>query len=174
MHLNGWPVALLLLSTSTGALAADKVPCPAGLICASAPATVGGAMMKAGYQGLVVKDDLGDPKIESAAAGYKFSIFFYGCDKHAACDSLQFYASFDGDEGRGAEFANKWNVEKRFAQMSVRADHRIELRYDVSTAGGLNGANFADVVDWWATMLGSVDKFFTAHPSAQKTPLPKG
>ena len=31
---------------------------------------------------------------------------------------------------------------------------------DVSTIGGLNLKNFADVIDWWSVMLGELNKFF--------------
>lgn len=156
--------AALGLLCASGVCAEDKVACGADMVCASAPASVGAAMLRSGYQGLVSKDDLGDPKIESAAAGYKFSVFFYGCTDHLKCDSLQFYASFDGDPSRDAAFANTWNADKRFMQMSVKPDHTIVVRYDVSTIGGLNQNNFADVVDWWSTMLGGVDRYFAAHP----------
>lgn len=150
--------------TASAAQATDKTPCGTNMICASVPTTVGAAMMRAGYQGLIGKDPTGDPKIDSAAGGYRFTVFFYGCERNRDCDSLQFFASFDGDPARGAAFANKWNSENRFGQMSIRADNSIVLNYDVSTIGGLNQANFADVLDWWSTMLGAFDKFTAANP----------
>lgn len=57
------------------------------------------------------------------------------------------------------EFANKWNDTKRF--LSVSINERGELRewMNVSTLGKLTKANFADVIDWYATMDGEVSKF---------------
>lgn len=160
---------MILALGASGAQATDKEPCAPNMVCASAPATVGAALIKAGYQGLVSKAKDGDPQIESAAAGYKFWVDFYGCDKNVQCDSLQFYAAFEGGPARDAAFANDWNSTKRFAQLSIRKkDGMIELRYDVTTAGGLNAANFADVIDWWATMLGGFDKFLADHPLPEK------
>jgi hypothetical protein len=44
-------------------------------------------------------------------------------------------------------------------------DSRIlSVNYDLSTIGGLNQKNFADVVEWWASMLGQLHKFFDEHP----------
>ncbi len=162
VRLGGLVAALALAHAPAGA--ADKTPCPAGLICASDPTTVGAALMKAGYQGLVTKANDGDPTIESAAAGYKFWIDFYGCEDHKTCDSLQFFASFKGDATKTTAVLNEWNRTNRFAKISVRSDHTIDLRYDVSTIGGLNATNFADVIDWWSTMLGSAGKFLTDTP----------
>lgn len=156
----------MVLMMPGAASASDKEKCAPGMICASDPTTVGAALMKAGYQGLVTKADDGDPSIESAAAGYKFWVDFYGCDQHVSCDAIQFFASFKGDETRNAELANSWNRKHRFSQMSVRPDHTLDLRYDVTTAGGLNAKNFADVIDWWATILGMTDKFFNENPQA--------
>ncbi len=61
--------------------------------------------------------------------------------------------------------ANKWNLNKRFLQMSVGDDKTLYAAYDVTTVGGLNKANFGDVVDWWATMLGELSKFFKENPA---------
>ena len=158
-------VAGALLATASGASAKDDKPCQDGLVCASKPETVAAALMKAGYQGLLSKDKVGDPMVDSAASGYKFSVYFYGCDKNVACDSVQFYAGFRNEEGRGVEFVNKWNASKRFVQMSIDpADQGLVLRYDVTTAGGLTQANFADVIDWFAVMLDAFDEFAEENP----------
>lgn len=76
--------------------------------------------------------------------------------------------SFEDDGGNTPELANKWNKDKRFAQMSVWDDRSLALAYDVTTVGGLNRKNFADVVDWWAVMLGEAGKFFKDNPAPAK------
>ncbi|KQM65970.1 hypothetical protein ASE75_05755 [Sphingomonas sp. Leaf17] len=149
------------------AQAKDVVPCEKDMICASDPTSVAAAMMKAGYQALISKDATGDPMIESAAAGYTFTVYFYGCEKAVQCDSIQLYASFKSD-GRDAAFANQWNMNKRFMQMSISKSGSVEVRYDLATIGGVNRKNFGDVLDWWSAMLGELGKYFDANPVAAK------
>ena len=43
-------------------------------------------------------------------------------------------------------------------------DDGLSVSYDVSTLGGLTQENFADVVDWWAVMLGELNAYFKAQP----------
>ena len=149
--------------SATPALAKDEAPCAAGMVCASNPATVAAALVKRGYQGLPGKDQTGDPQVESATDGYSYTIFFYGCEQAKQCDSLQFYASFKNPGGIDAAAVNDWNSRKRFSQMALEKNGAVVLRYDVATIGGLNATNFADVIDWWATMVGSIDDFFDEH-----------
>jgi len=35
-----------------------------------------------------------------------------------------------------------------------------------TTIGGINRANFTDMVEWWSTMMGTLDTFMTANPPA--------
>ena len=48
----------------------------------------------------------------------RFLTDFECCEKNGACDSLQFYAGFKPD-GRDLAFVNKWNIGKRFSQLST-------------------------------------------------------
>jgi sterol desaturase/sphingolipid hydroxylase (fatty acid hydroxylase superfamily) len=36
----------------------------------------------------------------------------------------------------------------------------LAVSYDVATIGGINQANFADIMAWWDTMLGEMRTFF--------------
>ena len=149
--------------------AADTEPCGTDLICASDPQTVVQALQAEGYKAALSKSSkTGNPKIESAASGYSYTIFFYECEETRHCGSLQFQISFEDDGGNTPELANEWNKDKRFAQMSVWDDHSLALAYDVTTVGGLNRKNFADVIDWWAVMLGEAGKFFKDNPAPKK------
>lgn len=154
------------------ATAKDAEPCGKDLICASDPTTVAAQMMRSGYQAMIGKDNQGDPKIDSAASGYKFGVYFYGCEANKACDSLQLYASFDADPARDAAFANKWNETKRFTQMAIDKDGDVRLTYDVATIGGLTRKNFGDVLDWWTSMLGTFEKFSNENPATGVKPVP--
>jgi hypothetical protein len=142
------------------ARAVDKEACGAAMVCASDPGTVVDALMAAGYKAKLTKDAQGDPKIESAASGYNFSIYFYDCEESKNCAALQFQVSFADDGKNTLDLANRWNANKRFMQMSVTEDKGLRVCYDITTVGGLNQKNFADVVDWWAVMLNELNGFF--------------
>lgn len=150
----------LLLCLAMPAAAEDAAPCAATMVCASAPATVVAAMDKAKYAPKLSKDNEGDPMIDSDAANYDFTVYFYGCKEHVKCDSLRFESTFEKAPENTADLANKWNAKKRFLQAYVREDGIFAVAYDVSTMGGLNQTNFADVLDWWATQLDALGDFF--------------
>jgi hypothetical protein len=154
---RGAAIAALLASTTANAA------CPANTVCASDPQTVVAALTAAGYKAKLGKDSTGDPTIESAASGYEFEVMFYGCTEGKDCASLQFRSGWKADDVHTPEYANKWNVVKRFAQMSVKDDKSMSLSYDVTTEGGINKENFADVIDWWQVMLGEASKFFAEN-----------
>jgi hypothetical protein len=154
-----------LLASASPALAA--VACPSGSVCASRPGEVAGALGEIGYKANLRKSEIdGDPVIDSAASGYKYTIYFYGCENNLNCTSLQLRVSFAQDGGNSAALANEWNVKKRFSTMSFDPkDGALAISYDVTTVGGLSNANFADVIDWWQTMMGEANKFFKEHPA---------
>lgn len=151
--------AALCVIAATPSFAADKEPCATDAICASKPQTLVEAMQAAGFRAKLGKDNQGDPKIDSAAGGYDFQIYFYDCENSEKCGSVQFYLGFSAEDDNTAEYANKWNVLKRFATLSANDKKELVLRYDLSTVGGLTKANFTDAVEWWATMLDGFNQF---------------
>lgn len=162
-------IAAVFLAFAGPALASDDDACSARMVCASNPQSVVDAIKEAGYKAVLSKSKTtGNPMIESAANGYDYSVFFYECKEGAQCGSLQFMISFADDGANTPELANAWNKEKRFSQMAVTDDKSLSFSYDVSTIGGLNQKNFADVVDWWALMLGDVSVFFKAQAAPAK------
>lgn len=161
------------LCLSAPVSAEDATPCGAGLVCASAPQTVMAAMEKGQYQPKLTKDGEGDPMIESDQAPYHFDVYFYGCKDHKNCDSLRFEALFEKAPENTPAFVNKWNSKKRFLQAFVRDDGQMAVAFDVATIGGLNQANFADVLDWWNSQLGELATFFKEElklPDAKAKP----
>ncbi|ATY31495.1 YbjN domain-containing protein [Sphingomonas psychrotolerans] len=153
-------IGLSALGLSVPALAEDARPCGAGLICASNPQTVMAAMEKAGLKPKLSKDGEGDPMIESDESSYHFDVYFYGCEANKNCDSLRFETLFEKAPENTPALADKWNAKKRFLQASVRKDQQFGVAYDVSTMGGLNATNFADVIDWWNSQLSELGSFF--------------
>lgn len=157
----------LLVAAGSAAQAKDDKPCPSGSICASKPETIVAALQAAGYKAQLTKDNEGDPSVTSAAAGYTYDVLFYGCENHVRCDSLQFRLTFSPYENHTPDLANLWNRDKRLLKAEARADKRMVFNYDLSTVGGLNQANFTDTAEWWALMLGEIDKFFREHPAGK-------
>jgi Putative bacterial sensory transduction regulator len=152
--------AVMSLSASS-ALASDKAVCIDGNVCASKPQTVVTALQDAGFRAKLGKDGDGDPMISSAAGGYNFDIYFYGCELHALCDSLQFGVGFDADPAYTVVLTNEWNKSKRFGYAAINDKGAFWMRYDVSTlGGGLPAKNFADVIDWYQDRLTELRKFF--------------
>ena len=74
--------------------------------------------------------------------------------------------AFAGEEANTPQLANLWNKKMRFMQMSVDDQKILSVSYDLSTIGGLNGENFADVAQWWVRMLRELHTFFDEHPGA--------
>jgi hypothetical protein len=162
-------LGLLLSSVASGAAAKDAEPCAKAMVCASDPKSVVAALQDEGYKAKLETAADGDPKISSSAGGYNYTVHFYGCEKGAQCDSLQFYLGFKSEDDNTPAYANAWNTKKRYITMSADEDKSLNLRYDVTTAGGLTKRNFADVIDWWAVMLGDFDNF-VAEQKKKATP----
>lgn len=162
-------IAGALLGAAVPAMAEDTNPCAAGMVCASEPATVVKAFQAAGYKAKLAIDSAGDPLIESAASGYDFDAYFYGCVETKRCDSLQFRVVFIKEPENTTELANKWNVKKRFLQMAVQDDGRLTASWDVSTVNGLSGKTFEDVLANWEMMLGELSDFFRVNIPAKKS-----
>ena len=75
-------------------------------------------MQNWGYRAELDVDSVGDPMIRSGVSGTRFTIFFYDCDDSAPkqCESFDFMASFDLDEGIDPALINDWNKRKRFGK----------------------------------------------------------
>ena len=159
--------ALAMTFVAASANAADKELCAPNMVCASAPQSVINALQKIGYKAVLTRSDTtGNPMIESEANGQGFHIFFYECEDRKSCASLQFNLAFAGEEANTPQLANLWNKKMRFMQMSVDDQKILSVSYDLSTIGGLNGENFADVAQWWVRMLRELHTFFDEHPGA--------
>jgi len=155
-------VFAVLAALALPAAAAAQDACPARHVCASDPQTVVNALQAQGYKAKLGTDDLGDPAIESSASGYDYTVEFYGCKEGKACTSLRFVVRFEDDGTNTPELANGWNKTKRFAHMGALDNGQLLFAYDVTTVGGLNQDNFADVIDWWQFMLSEAREYFGA------------
>ncbi|MGH6780707.1 MAG: YbjN domain-containing protein [Sphingomonadaceae bacterium] len=166
------PILFLGLTVAFPASAADTEKCATNMVCASNPQSVVDGLQNAGFKAKLDKDSTGDPMVTSAASGYNFTVFFYECEKAASCASVQLNASFEADDQHSAGYANDWNRKKRFIQASVNDKKEVELRYDVTTIGGINQRNFKDVIEWWSSMLGEYSNFVAARPKEEAASAP--
>ena len=106
-----------------------------------------------GYRAVVGTDGVGDPMVTSAANGYDFDIFFYGCTDNENCRDIQFSASFDLEDGMSLTRAQDFNLEKRWAKVYLDEDSDPRLEMDYNMYGGVSATNFNDTLDWWVIIM---------------------
>ncbi|GAB3733920.1 YbjN domain-containing protein [Luteimonas pelagia] len=150
-------LAGLLAAPATNAMAADTT-----VIRDISGQDVARMVEGAGYRAELGEDGVGDPMITSSAAGANYYIYMYGCED-GRCDSLQFRAGFDLDDGISAARVNEWNRERRYgkAWMDEENDPWIEL--DLDLEGGATGAQVVSYVELWDTLLGQFQTFIYAE-----------
>lgn len=124
-----------------------------GLVDASSPQAIAGLMQQAGYRAVVTTDNVGDPKIESSAAGADFSIYFYDCENGQNCLSLQYTSGYDLPDGASLGLINDWNSTKRFGFAYLDNENDPFLNYDVNMSYGVTEQNFLDSLSLWDTIL---------------------
>lgn len=162
---------LVALFGASAAWASDDKPCPAGLICATKPDGVAEAVRAAGFSAELTKTDKGASVIRSSASGYKYNIYFVDCDEaKAKCAALQFFIDFRKDGTETLDLVNRWNRENRMGKAYLEDDGGFAMEYDFSTIGGITPANMKDVMLWWESTLGQLNRFFketTPAPAAK-------
>jgi len=75
------------------------------------------------------------------------------------CNSIQFYAGYDLDQGTSAQVINTFNREWRFAKAYYDDEKDPILKLDLSFVGGVSRGAFEDYLDIWET---TVAEFETA------------
>jgi hypothetical protein len=101
------------------------------------------------------KDDNGDPMISGRIEGVKYVIYFYGCENHANCKSLQFSTGYT--DPLSAEQANAWN--KKYRWVKAYSGDGSTFKMDVSFAGGITRANLEEQFSNWEAMAGNIKDF---------------
>ncbi|TGP56862.1 YbjN domain-containing protein [bacterium M00.F.Ca.ET.230.01.1.1] len=100
-------------------------------------------------------DDNGDPMIAGRIEGVKYLIYFYGCEDHANCKSLQFSTGYT--DPLSADQANAWNEKYRWVK--AYAGDGSNFKMDVSFAGGITRANLEQQFANWDAMAGNIKDF---------------
>ena len=101
------------------------------------------------------KDDNGDPMISGRIEGVKYVIYFYGCENHENCKSLQFSTGYS--DPLTADQANAWNAKYRWVK--AYSGDGSTFKMDVSFAGGITRANLEEQFSNWNAMAGNIKDF---------------
>lgn len=153
---------------SGGASAVDKLPCPAGMICASKPDTILSLMKTLSPTAKAGLTKEGERKIDVTDQSYKYTIYFRDCAvEHTGCAALTFVVSFSADPVADMAFVNKWNSDKRPTRAIYNEDGSVDIQYDMSTYGGVSVDNFKDVKGWWDSALSDFADFYKTADEAK-------
>ena len=127
-------------------------------ITAQNPESVASAMQRAGYAAQLVKDNSGDPMINSSSGGSSFTVFFYNCTNHANCATIQFFAGYPSNQVSLAVL-NAWNTDHRFgrAYQSDKGSSRVEMDVDLDD-GGMSYGLFEDNLQFWVATMAAFEK----------------
>ena len=152
---------------STPALAAASADATPAGIAAAEPASVAAALKAAGHDAALTHDDSGDPLIKASIGGWATQIVFYDCNEitHAACQSLQFSASFMPEKPFDAAAAAAFVRDNRFGAVTVGPDRSVNVTWDVITGRGIDPSVFALVVKSYRLALDTIgaEVFSPAH-----------
>ena len=141
------------------ALVAFAMPAQAQMVRAQDPQSVVAALQGAGYRAMLGVDRVGDPKIESAAAGTNFQIFFYNCTANKNCATVQFHSGYKVKTPVTLERINEWNQKKRFGRAFLDKENDPVLEMDVDLDdGGLSRMLFIDNIEFWSSILGEFER----------------
>ncbi len=123
------------------------------MVDATSPEAIVGLLQQAGYRANLTVDNIGDPLIESSAAGVDFSIYFYGCDNAVNCQSLQFSSGYDLDRGTSFQAMNDWNSTQRFGYAYLDNESDPYVNMDMNMAYGISTDGFFDSLAIWEQVL---------------------
>jgi len=148
--------ALAMFAFSTGPAWAQDA---AAMVTPTEPAQLQALLLEEGYRAKLGVDDVGDPMITSATAGYDFDIMFYDCTDNANCGSIQFYIGLSEPDQGSIQQLNQWNAENRYARAYLDEDGDAILRMDVTMPGkGISKEVFLENLGLWESLMsGFVD-----------------
>ncbi|TGQ63660.1 YbjN domain-containing protein [Mesorhizobium sp. M00.F.Ca.ET.186.01.1.1] len=101
------------------------------------------------------KDDGGDPMVSGRLQGMKYVIYFYGCEDHEKCKSIQFSSGYT--DAFTAEQANEWN--KKYRWVKAFSGDGSNFKMDVSFAGGITKANLEGQFTNWDSITSDIKDF---------------
>jgi hypothetical protein len=140
---------LILTGAISGARAEDteilKTPDPAAIL----------DIAKGYGSAKLDKDDGGDPMVSGRLEGMKYVIYFYGCENHEKCKSLQFSSGYT--DAFTVDQANEWN--KKYRWVKAYSGDGSNFKMDVSFIGGITKANLEEQFSNWDSMTSDIKDF---------------
>lgn len=122
------------------------------------PSSVVEALQAGGYKAILAKDSTGDPRIESATAGAKFFLNFYGCSNNSNCTTVTLYSAWSKKDVSLFQ-VNEWNKSKRFSRAYIDKDGDPALEFDIDLDdGGMSQSLFIDNIQFWELQVGNFKK----------------
>lgn len=140
------------------AAAAATPPAPEPVSIAD-PKTLVPVLQSLGYQAKL--DASGKvPSIDTAAAGWKFSIHFQNCKEGKDCEDLLFYAGWEAGEKKPTlEQVNEFNRDNRFGRAYIDKDQDAVIEMDVIFTDKLMSRKaLEEHLDVWSMTLGTFAK----------------
>jgi len=127
---------------------------------AADPCSIVYSVQRAGYRATILRDTVGDPKIQSAAAGSRFSILFYGCTDHKKCQSIEFTVGYITKTKPTVEKINEWNRSKRFGKAYIDDEKDPHIDYDIVLGDeGFPHETFSAGLERWTTVMAEFQSF---------------
>lgn len=114
------------------------------------PATVIDALQDNGMRAELDTDPTGDPLIISSTGGFRFGVFFYGCESGSNCSSMQFQIAFQTNGSVSTEKLNEWNAGFRYTKAYNDDEDDATLAFDLHEhANGIEPGDFREMLDIW-------------------------
>ncbi len=155
-------------TTQSTTQTAQQVPLPPDpqtiaepvLINASDPPSIVAALHDLGFRAKLTEDRQGDPKIETAASGRSFAIYFYGCkEDHTDCRDLLLFAIFDYQDGFTSKPINDWNRTNLLGAAFLDKEGDPAVQHFVAGVQDISLQSFERMMLRWELVLGEFMEF---------------
>jgi hypothetical protein len=144
---------------ATGVRAEERQTGGATVLNDAEPDVVLHALVRAGLEGEIGKDDDGDPKINSTDKAHPFVIHFYDCDDaHSHCPYIQITQGWDLKKGSTVDKMEKWNEDNVWGQAYLDDEKDPWLALTINFNGGVTPEYVDDMIDWWSVIAGDFEK----------------
>ncbi|WP_349368124.1 YbjN domain-containing protein [Salinarimonas sp.] len=97
-------------------------------------------------------DPVGDPLLQGRIDGNVYSVYFYGCEKNAGCDTILFSAIWDV-ESSSLDAVNDFNKNAIFGRAYVDDEGDYVVEITVNLAHGVSRANLDDTFVVWSDLM---------------------
>jgi hypothetical protein len=149
----------LLLVAAAPAAAEDRQTGGPTILSEASPDAIVDALEQAGYEVEIVKDDDGDPKINSTDKSQPFGVHFYDCDdEHEHCHYVQITQGWNLKKGITLDKIDKWNSDNVWGQ-AYRDDEKDPwLALVINFDGGVTPEYLNVMIDWWGIIEEDYEK----------------